>query len=93
MQVLKKKMQTFTTKASSSSERHLIGSSPREIEDAMNELQRQLDDFDRTVEEYKQNLDMTVKLQQAVEEVGFGHEGTFKTHDRHLCLCIPLQII
>lgn len=63
-------MQTFTAKVSTSTEKHLIGSSPREMEDAVNELQRQLGDFDRTVEEYKQNLDMTVKLQQAVEEVG-----------------------
>ncbi|XP_012689485.2 coiled-coil domain-containing protein 141 isoform X2 [Clupea harengus] len=71
LQVLKKKMQTFTAKVSTSTEKHLIGSSPREMEDAVNELQRQLGDFDRTVEEYKQNLDMTVKLQQAVEEYQF----------------------
>ncbi|XP_063069315.1 coiled-coil domain-containing protein 141 isoform X2 [Engraulis encrasicolus] len=71
LQVLKVKMQTFTTKVSSSTEKHLIGSSPREMEDAVNELQRQLGDFDRTVEEYKQSLDMTVKLQQAVEEYQF----------------------
>lgn len=69
--VLKKKLQAFTLKVSSSSERHLIGNSLREIEDALNELQRQVGDFDRAVEEYKQNLDMNVKLQQALEEVGF----------------------
>ncbi|XP_028847687.1 coiled-coil domain-containing protein 141 isoform X2 [Denticeps clupeoides] len=69
--VLKKKMQAFTVKVSASTEKHLIGSSPREIEDVMNELQRQLGDFGRTVEEYKQNLDMTVKLQQALEEYQF----------------------
>uniref|UniRef100_A0A8C1S579 Coiled-coil domain containing 141 n=1 Tax=Cyprinus carpio TaxID=7962 RepID=A0A8C1S579_CYPCA len=69
--VLKKKLQAFTLKESSSSERHLIGNSLREIEDALNELQRQVGDFDRTVEEYKQNLDMNVKLQQALEEYQF----------------------
>uniref|UniRef100_A0A8C2EX46 Coiled-coil domain containing 141 n=1 Tax=Cyprinus carpio TaxID=7962 RepID=A0A8C2EX46_CYPCA len=51
--------------------KHLIGNSLREIEDALNELQRQVGDFDRTVEEYKQNLDMNVKLQQALEEYQF----------------------
>jgi len=67
---LKKKLHAFTLKVSSSSERHLIGNSLREIEDVLNELQRQVGDFDRAVEEYKQNLDMNVKLQQALEEVG-----------------------
>ncbi|XP_048050442.1 coiled-coil domain-containing protein 141 isoform X2 [Megalobrama amblycephala] len=71
LQVLKKKLQAFTLKVSSSSERHLIGNSLREIEDASNELQRQVGDFDRAVEEYKQNLDMNVKLQQALEEYQF----------------------
>ncbi|XP_061091773.1 coiled-coil domain-containing protein 141 [Conger conger] len=70
LQVLKKKMQTFTVKISASTE-HLKGSSPREIEDAVNELRRQLGDFDKVVEEYKHNLDMTVKLQQAMEEYQF----------------------
>lgn len=59
----------FTQKVSGSSEKHLIGNSLREIEDASNELQRQVGDFDRAVEEYKQNLEMNVKLQQALEEV------------------------
>uniref|UniRef100_A0A8C8F5S8 Ig-like domain-containing protein n=1 Tax=Oncorhynchus tshawytscha TaxID=74940 RepID=A0A8C8F5S8_ONCTS len=58
-------------KVTSNTEKHLIGSSPREIEDAVNELQRQLGDFDKTVEEYKQNLDMSVKLQQAMDEYNF----------------------
>ncbi|XP_041700614.2 coiled-coil domain-containing protein 141 isoform X1 [Coregonus clupeaformis] len=71
LQVLKKRMQAFTVKVTSSTEKHLIGSSPREIEDAVNELQRQLGDFDKTVEEYRQNLDMSVKLQQAMEEYQF----------------------
>ncbi|XP_041724790.2 coiled-coil domain-containing protein 141 isoform X2 [Coregonus clupeaformis] len=71
LQVLQKRMQVFTVKVTSSTEKHLIGSSPREIEDAVNELQRQLGDFDKTVEEYRQNLDMSVKLQQAMEEYNF----------------------
>ncbi|XP_066497305.1 coiled-coil domain-containing protein 141 [Hoplias malabaricus] len=70
LQVLKKRLQAFTLKLSSS-EKHLIGSSPRELEDAVNELQRQLGDFDRAVEEYKQNLDLSMRLQQAMEEYQF----------------------
>uniref|UniRef100_A0A8C7SFJ8 Coiled-coil domain containing 141 n=1 Tax=Oncorhynchus mykiss TaxID=8022 RepID=A0A8C7SFJ8_ONCMY len=68
---LQKRMQAFTVKVTSSTEKHLKGSSPREIEDAVNELQRQLGDFDKTVEEYRGNLDMSVKLQQAMEEYQF----------------------
>uniref|UniRef100_A0A8C7JM83 Coiled-coil domain-containing protein 141 n=1 Tax=Oncorhynchus kisutch TaxID=8019 RepID=A0A8C7JM83_ONCKI len=68
---LQKRVQVFTVKVTSNTEKQLIGSSPREIEDAVNELQRQLGDFDKTVEEYKQNLDMSVKLQQAMDEYNF----------------------
>nr|XP_046223730.1 coiled-coil domain-containing protein 141-like isoform X4 [Oncorhynchus gorbuscha] len=71
LQILQKRVQVFTVKVTSSTEKQLIGSSPREIEDAVNELQRQLGDFDKTVEEYKQNLDMSVKLQQAMDEYNF----------------------
>ncbi|KAI7808690.1 coiled-coil domain-containing protein 141 [Triplophysa rosa] len=71
LQVLKKKLHMFTQKVSGGSEKHLIGNSLREIEDASNELRRQVGDFDRTVEEYKQNLEMNVKLQQALEEYNF----------------------
>ncbi|XP_055727116.1 coiled-coil domain-containing protein 141-like isoform X2 [Salvelinus fontinalis] len=71
LQILQKQMQVFTVKVTSSTERHLIGNSPREIEDAVNELQRQLGDFDKTVEEYKQNLDMSIRLQQAMDEYNF----------------------
>ncbi|KAI1898253.1 hypothetical protein AGOR_G00070430 [Albula goreensis] len=71
LQLLKKKIQSFTVKVSNSTEKHLIGSNPREIEDAVNELQRQLGDFDKAVEEYKHNLELTVKLQQAMEDYQF----------------------
>uniref|UniRef100_A0A6Q2XU33 Ig-like domain-containing protein n=1 Tax=Esox lucius TaxID=8010 RepID=A0A6Q2XU33_ESOLU len=71
LQILQKRIQAFTVKVTTSTEKHLIGSSPREIEDSVNELQRQLGDFDKTVEEYRQNLDMSVKLQLAMEEYQF----------------------
>ncbi|XP_076858430.1 coiled-coil domain-containing protein 141 isoform X2 [Brachyhypopomus gauderio] len=71
LQVLKQKLQAFTGKVASSAEKHLIGRSPRELEDATNELQRQVGDFDRVVDDYKQNLDLNMKLQQAMEEYQF----------------------
>ncbi|KAK3568639.1 hypothetical protein QTP86_011431 [Hemibagrus guttatus] len=77
LQILKMKLQAFTL--SSSSEKHLIGSSPRELEDSINELQRQVGDFDRTVEDYKQNLELSMKLQQAMEEYEFWCEEASST--------------
>ncbi|XP_017325747.1 coiled-coil domain-containing protein 141 isoform X3 [Ictalurus punctatus] len=77
LQILKMKLQAFTV--SSSSEKHLIGSSPRELEDSINELQRQVGDFDRTVEDYKQNLELSMKLQQAMEEFEFWCEEASST--------------
>ncbi|KAJ8255366.1 hypothetical protein GJAV_G00204060 [Gymnothorax javanicus] len=71
LQALKKRLQRFTVKISSNTENHPKSSCPREIEDAINELHKQLGEFDNMVEEYKHNLDMTVKLQQAMEEYQF----------------------
>ena len=41
----------------------------REVEDAVNELQRQMGEFERSVSEHRKTLDMTCTLQQAVEKV------------------------
>ena len=41
----------------------------REVEDAVNELQRQMGEFERSVSEHQNMLDMTCRLQQAMEEV------------------------
>ncbi|XP_048875909.1 coiled-coil domain-containing protein 141 isoform X2 [Brienomyrus brachyistius] len=68
LQVLKNKVQALTIKLITSKEQPLKG---REMEDAVNELQRQLGDFDRTMEEFKTNLEMTANLQQVVEEYQF----------------------
>ncbi|XP_060784928.1 coiled-coil domain-containing protein 141 isoform X3 [Neoarius graeffei] len=76
-EILKMKLQAFAV--SSSSEKHLIGSSPRELEDSINELQRQVGDFDRTVQDYKQNLELSMKLQQAMEEYEFWCEEASST--------------
>ncbi|KAF5903363.1 titin-like isoform X4, partial [Clarias magur] len=77
LQTLKMKLQAFTV--SSNSEKHLIGSSSRELEDSINELQRQVGDFDRAVEDYKQNLELSMKLQQAMEEYEFWCEEASST--------------
>ncbi|XP_041118002.1 coiled-coil domain-containing protein 141-like isoform X2 [Polyodon spathula] len=78
-QMLKKKISNFATKVSAGTEKPVLGSIPREIEEAVNELQKQVVDFDKTVEEYKQNLDMSVRLQQAMEEYHFWCEEASAT--------------
>lgn len=45
------------------------GGVAREAEDAVNELQRQMGEFQRNVCEHQKTLDMTCRLQQAMEEV------------------------
>lgn len=59
-------MQAFTVKLTTSKEQPLKG---REMEDSVNELQRQLGDFYRTMDEFKTNLEMTANLQLVMEEV------------------------
>lgn len=41
----------------------------RQLEDAVNELQRQMGQLERNISEHKKTLDMTCRLQQAMEEV------------------------
>lgn len=41
----------------------------RETEDSINELQRQMGDFERSVGDHQKTLEMTRRLQQAMEEV------------------------
>ncbi|MBN3282127.1 CC141 protein, partial [Polyodon spathula] len=79
LQMLKKKISNFATNVSAGTEKQFLGSNPREIEEAVNELQKQVVDFDKTVEEYKQNLDMSVRLQQAMEEYHFECEEASAT--------------
>lgn len=45
------------------------GGVAREVEDAVNELQRQMGEFERSVSEHQKTLEMTCRLQQAMEEV------------------------
>lgn len=46
-----------------------VGGVAREMEDTTNELQRQMGELERSVREHRKTLDMTFRLQQAVEEV------------------------
>lgn len=45
------------------------GGVTREVEDAVNELQRQMGELERSICEHQKTLDMTSRLQQAMEEV------------------------
>ncbi|XP_074551406.1 uncharacterized protein ccdc141 [Halichoeres trimaculatus] len=55
------------------------GGVAREAEDAINELQRQMGEFERGVSEHQKTLEMTCKLQQAMEEYQFWCEEASAT--------------
>ncbi|XP_039613700.1 coiled-coil domain-containing protein 141 isoform X1 [Polypterus senegalus] len=79
IQVLQKKLGSFTAKVSAAAERQALGENPGEVEEVLGELQKQVADFDKTVVEYKQHLDMSVRLQQAMEEYQFWCEEASAT--------------
>ncbi|CAB1424079.1 unnamed protein product [Pleuronectes platessa] len=54
----------------------------REVEDAVNELQRQMGEFERSVSEHRKKLDMTCTLQQAMEKYQFWCEEASATITR-----------
>ena len=66
IQALRKRLQDVTARLGSEVK---DGGVAREAEDAINELQRQMGDFERSVSEHQKTLDMTRRLQQAMEEV------------------------
>lgn len=66
IQALRKRLQGVTGRLGSEVK---DGGVAREVEDAINELQRQMGDFERSVSEHQKTLDMTRRLQQAMEEV------------------------
>ncbi|XP_074000886.1 coiled-coil domain-containing protein 141 [Numenius arquata] len=78
IQVLKKKMDNF--------EKKVIGSIVNEpnakvrfLLESISSLQKQLTDFSRVVEDYKQNLDLVEHLQQMMEECQFWFEDVSAT--------------
>ncbi|KFQ94866.1 Coiled-coil domain-containing protein 141, partial [Nipponia nippon] len=78
IQILKKKMENLekkvigsVTKEPNAKVRVLLGS--------ISDLQKQLNDFNRVVEDYKQNLDLVEHLQQMMEECQFWFEDVSAT--------------
>lgn len=66
LQALRKRLQGLMARLGSEVK---DGGVAREAEDAVNELQRQMGEFQRNVCEHQKTLDMTCRLQQAMEEV------------------------
>lgn len=66
LQVLRKRLQGVTARLGSEVK---DGGVAREAEDAVNELQRQMGEFERSVQDHQKTLDMTCRLQEAMEEV------------------------
>uniref|UniRef100_UPI0037E93A2C uncharacterized protein ccdc141 n=1 Tax=Semicossyphus pulcher TaxID=241346 RepID=UPI0037E93A2C len=65
LQALRKRLQGVTARLGSEVK---DGGIAREAEDAINELQRQMGEFERSVSEHQKTLEMTCKLQKAMEE-------------------------
>lgn len=66
LQVLRKRLQAVAARVGSEVK---DGGVARDAEDAINELQRQMGELERSVCEHQKTLDMTSRLQQAMEEV------------------------
>uniref|UniRef100_A0A8B9BIB3 Coiled-coil domain containing 141 n=1 Tax=Anser brachyrhynchus TaxID=132585 RepID=A0A8B9BIB3_9AVES len=76
IQVLKKKMDNLEKKFIDSAANELNG---RVLLGSINELQKQLSDFGRVVEDYSQNLNLMEHLQQMMEECQFCFEDVSAT--------------
>ncbi|XP_060910079.1 trichohyalin [Labrus mixtus] len=76
LQVLRKRLQGVTARLGTEVK---DGGVAREAEDAINELQRQMGEFERGVSEHQKTLEMTCKLQQAMEEYQFWCEEASAT--------------
>lgn len=66
LQVLSKRLQGVAARLGSEVK---DGGVAREAEDAVNELQRQMGEFERSVNEHQKTLEMMCRLYQAMEEV------------------------
>ncbi|XP_067891622.1 coiled-coil domain-containing protein 141 [Heterodontus francisci] len=79
IEIFKKKMIQYMTKATTVLEKHIPRAEVNVLEESLNELQKQVNELDKTVGEYKQSLDMTMQLQQAMEESHFWCEDASGT--------------
>lgn len=68
LQVLKSRLHALTTRLGSEVKNK---GATREVEDVLNELQRQMGEFERAVKEHQKTLDMTCRLQEAMDEYQF----------------------
>ncbi|XP_050824928.1 coiled-coil domain-containing protein 141 isoform X2 [Gopherus flavomarginatus] len=78
MQILRKKMDNLERKVTGCVINHSDGKAGVLLE-SVNELQKQLSEFGRVVEDYKQNLDRIEHLQQMMEECQFWYEEASAT--------------
>ncbi|XP_065493295.1 coiled-coil domain-containing protein 141 isoform X2 [Caloenas nicobarica] len=76
IQILKKKMDNLAKKVIGSVANE---SNARVLLESISDLQKQLNDFSRVVEDYKQNLDLVEHLQQMMEECQFWFEDVSAT--------------
>ncbi|XP_034352494.1 coiled-coil domain-containing protein 141 isoform X2 [Arvicanthis niloticus] len=78
IQVLKKKMEKVNNKASDSFLSYPTNKANILVE-AMEDLKKHMDDFDKVVTDYKMNLDLTEQLQEVIEECNFWYEDASAT--------------
>ncbi|XP_008053534.1 coiled-coil domain-containing protein 141 [Carlito syrichta] len=78
MQALKRKMEKVDNKTSDSFLNY-PSNKVNVLLEAIEELQKQVDDFDKVVTEYKKNLDLTEQLQEVIEECHFWYEDASAT--------------
>ncbi|KAL1786224.1 coiled-coil domain-containing protein 141 [Sigmodon hispidus] len=78
IQALRKKMEKVNNKTSDS----FLSYSSNKVNillEAMEDLQKHVDDFDKVVTDYKMNLDLTEHLQEVIEECNFWYEDVSGT--------------
>ncbi|XP_032148702.1 coiled-coil domain-containing protein 141 isoform X6 [Sapajus apella] len=78
MQALKRKMEKVSNKTSDSFLNY-PSDKVNVLLEAMKDLQKHVDDFDKVVTDYKKNLDLTEHLQEVIEECHFWYEDASAT--------------
>nr|XP_004660347.2 coiled-coil domain-containing protein 141 [Jaculus jaculus] len=78
MQALRKKMEKVNNKTSDSFLNYPSNKANVLLE-AMKDLHKHVDDFDKVITDYKKNLDLTEHLQELIEECNFWYEDTSAT--------------
>ncbi|XP_051815337.1 coiled-coil domain-containing protein 141-like [Acanthochromis polyacanthus] len=76
LQALRRRLQGLVSQLGSEAK---VGGVAREVDDDANELQRQMGEFEQSVNEHRKTLDMTCRLQEAMEEYQFWCEEASAT--------------